>query len=399
VDRRRASGTRVTLRAEHGVRGYRPVEVAIGRRPIRRAAATGVALLATALAPATSAAQPGADWQKVAPAAVGLDAARLNEIAAEARGGRSNCLVVVRDGKLAGEWYFRGTGPNTTQDVFSATKSVASTLVGIAQDDGDLRIGERASRWIPQWRGTESATVTVRNLLSMDSGREWSPLTDYLRLLPAPDRTAFAIGLGQAAAPGTVWAYNNSAVQTLDRVLARATGEDVAAFAERRVFEPLGMAHTSLGTDRAGNPQLFEGLQSTCRDLARFGLLMLDQGRWGNRQIVSSAWVKAATGRPSTKLNAAYGYLWWLNREGVIPSLTAATSLREVKSARVGRLVPGAPASMYWALGLGNQLIQIDPGSRTVVVRLGAATPNLLYRSFGPTTASRVVTTALAGGA
>jgi CubicO group peptidase (beta-lactamase class C family) len=291
----------------------------------------------------------------------------------------------------------RGTGPNTTQDVFSATKSVASTLVGIAQDDRDLRIGERASTWIPQWRGTKSAGVTVRNLLSMDSGREWSPLTDYLQLLPAPDRTAFAIGLGQAASPGTVWAYNNSAVQTLDRVLARATGEDVARFAERRLFGPLGMTHTSLGTDRAGNPQLFEGMQSTCRDLARFGVLMLDRGRWGDRQIVSPAWVKEATSRPSTQLNAAYGYLWWLNRKGAIPSVTAATSLQESERARKGRLVPGAPASMYWALGLGDQLIQIDPGSRTVVVRLGPGVLNPLSRSFGPMAASTVVTTALLG--
>jgi CubicO group peptidase (beta-lactamase class C family) len=356
-------------------------------------------LLGPALASVASAAppHPSAAWQNVAPAAVGLDAAKLNEIAAQARGGRSNCLVVVRDGKLAGEWYFRGTGPNTAQDVFSATKSVASTLVGIAQDDGDLRIGERASKWIPQWRGTKSVAVTVRNLLSMDSGREWSPLTDYLRLLPAPDRTAFAIGLGQAAPPGTVWAYNNSAVQTLERVLAKATGENAAAFAQHRLFEPLGMAHTELGTDRAGNPQLFEGMRSTCRDLARLGVLMLDRGRWGDRQIVSTAWVKEATSRPSTKLNAAYGYLWWLNREGVIPSVTAATTVQEAASERQGRLVPGAPASMYWALGLGNQLIQIDPGSRTVVVRLGTLAPNPLYRSFGPTAASSVVTSALLG--
>ena len=356
------------------------------------------ALLAPALTCATSAAQPGAEWQKVAPAAVGLDAAKLNEVAAQARSGRSNCLVVVRDGKLAGEWYFRGTGPNTAQDVFSVTKSVTSTLVGIAQDDRDLRIGERAAKWIPQWRGTQSAAVTVRNLLSMDSGREWSPLTDYLRLLAAPDRTAFAIGLGQDAAPGDVWAYNNSAVQTLDPVLAKATGEDVSAFAERRLFGPLGMTHTSLGTDRAGNPQLFEGMQSTCRDLARFGLLMLDHGRWGDRQIASPGWVKRATGSSSTRLNAAYGYLWWLNRLGVIPEITTASRLQEIEGARRGRMVPGAPASMYWALGLGNQLIQIDPGSRTVVVRLGAATPNLLYRSFGPVAASKVAAAVRGGG-
>ena len=69
----------------------------------------------------------------------------------------------------------------------------------------------------------------MRDLLSMDSGREWSALTDYVGLLAARDRTAFAIGLGQAAAPGTVWAYNNSAVQTLDRVLNAATHEALSS--------------------------------------------------------------------------------------------------------------------------------------------------------------------------
>lgn len=368
-----------------------------GRRTVRRTAMLGAAALAVLVVSAAQAATPtpGATWQKVAPASVGLDPAKLAQIAASARRGKSNCLVVVRDGKLAGEWYFRGTGPNTTHDVFSVTKSVASTLVGIAQDDGDLHIGDSASGWIPQWEGTESAAVSVRDLLSMDSGREWSPLTDYVRLLAARDRTAFAIGLEQDAVPGTVWAYNNSAVQTLDRVLAQATGEDVADFAERRLLAPLGMTRTSFGTDRAGNAQLFEGIESTCRDMARFGVLMLNQGRWGGKQLVSPTWVRQATGRSSTKLNAAYGYLWWLNHEGVIPSVTAATSLQSAAGEEKGRLVPGAPGSMYWALGLGNQLVQIDPASRTVVVRLGTASPIPLPPTFGPEEASKVVTVAL----
>jgi CubicO group peptidase (beta-lactamase class C family) len=340
---------------------------------------------------------PGRSWQKVSPASVGLDPAALARIAAQAKKGKSNCLVVVRDGKLAGEWYFRGTGPTTAQDVFSVTKSFASTLVGIAQDDADLRIGRRASTWIPQWKGTRSAAVTVRDLLSMDSGREWSFLTDYVQLLLAPDRTRFAIGLGQAAAPGTRWVYNNAAVQTLEQVLRRATGRDVAAFARSRLFAPLGMRHTALTTDRAGNAQLFEGLRSTCRDLARFGVLMLDHGRFGARQIVSRAWVTQATGRSSTRLNAAYGYLWWLNRKGTLASPLAGTSARDAANgtARTGRLVPGAPPDMFWALGLGNQVIQVDPGTRTVVVRLGAAEPSPQPPTFGPAEASRVVTEAV----
>ena len=359
-------------------------------------AATGVA--SALRADETAATQaPGGSWEKVRPAEVGLDAAELQKIAAQARKGKSNCLVVVRDGKLAGEWYFRGTGRTTAQNVYSVTKSFASTLVGIAQDDGDLRIASSASKWIPQWRRSAADAVTVRDLLSNDSGREWSPYTDYVQLLAAADRTAFAIALKQTSAPGRVWAYNNAAIQTLEQVLQSATGKEVASLARRRLFEPLGMTQTTMTTDRAGNTQVFEGLRSTCRDLASFGVLMLDGGRWGGRQIVSASWVRQATGRSSTVLNAAYGYLWWLNRKGVIGSPLAATSLEAARnpSTKRGRLVPGAPANMYWALGLGNQIIQADPGSRTVVVRLGTADTFSQAPTFGPAEASKVVTEAV----
>ena len=369
-------------------------EATVGKR-----AAAVAALLALAVAASAGAATPPtptAAWQNVSPASVGLLPAKLEQIAAQARKGKSNCLVVVRDGKLAGEWYFNGTGPNTTQDVYSATKSVASTLVGIAQDDGDLRIGQSASTWIPQWRSSAASAVTVRDLLSMDSGRQWSVFTDYVRLLAAPDRTRFAIGLRQSAPPGRVWAYNNAAEQTLDRVLQKATRKDVVAFAEQRLFAPLGMTHTRMTTDKAGNAQMFEGLQSTCRDMARFGVLMLSRGRWGGKQIVSPSWVEQATGRSSTRLNAGYGYLWWLNRKGVQGDVLSATTLPTARRATTtGRIAPGAPSSMYWALGLGNQVVQIDPGSKTVVVRLGDVNPLALGGTFGPRDASKVVTEAV----
>ncbi len=127
--------------------------------------------------------------------------------------------------------------------------------------------------------GHPAAAVTIRDLLSMDSGRQWSVLSDYVRLIVAADRTAYAIGLRQTAPPGRIWAYNNAAVQTLQRVLQKATGENVTTFAEQHLFAPLGMRHTTMTTDKAGNAQLFEGIHSTCLDLARFGVLMLDDGR------------------------------------------------------------------------------------------------------------------------
>jgi CubicO group peptidase (beta-lactamase class C family) len=216
-------------------------------------------------------------------------------------------------------------------------------------------------------------------------------------LIHARDRTAFAVGLGQDVPPGRVWAYNNSAIQTLQRVLRNATGQDVAAFARQRLFAPLGMRGTTMTPDGSGAAQTFTGVRSTCEDLARLGVLMLNRGRWGARQVVSAGWVDAATGRPSTRLNAAYGYLWWLNRPGAIATdPLVATSLDGVGSRpRPGRLVPGVSARIYWALGLGNQLIQVDPGSGTVVVRLGTAELRPKPPTFGPADASRVVTTAV----
>lgn len=338
-------------------------------------------------------------WQLVRPAAVGLSPAKLRQIAAQASRAKSSCLLVARYGKIAGEWYFRGTRHDTTQNVFSVTKSITSVLVGIAQDEGDLRISDSASRWIPQWRGTPAAAVTIRELLSNDSGRQWSLETDYGGLIRASDRTAFAVGLRQAHRPGTVWAYNNAAVQTLQRVLQNATGQDVGTFAEVHLFRPTGMDHTTMTGDGSGTVQTFEGVESTCRDMARFGQLMLNRGRWGTSRVVSSAWVQQSTGRSSTKLNAAYGYLWWLNRRGVLAGPLAPMSLGRAENPATPRtrLVPGAPSEVYWAIGLGNQIVQIDPASKTVVVRLGIPQAQPSQPTFGPAQAARVVTEAITG--
>ncbi|WP_207945336.1 serine hydrolase [Actinomadura sp. 7K534] len=349
----------------------------------------------TTTEPSRRAADPS-PWETTAPAAVGLDAGKLARVAAQAEKGKSDCLAVVRHGRLAGEWNFGGDR-DTRRPVWSVTKSFTSVLVGIAQDDGVLSLDDKAAKWIGEWKGTPAEAVTVRDLLSNDSGREWTFKTDYQELLAAQDRTKFAIGLRQQHEPGTVWAYNNSAIQTLQRVLREATGKDVSQYAEERIFVPLGMEDTTMSPDGAGNTQTFMGMNSTCRDLARFGQMMLDKGTWRGRRIVSADYVEAATGRSSTKLNAAYGYLWWLNRRGVVRGPVAATDLGGARSSAAarGQLVPGAPRRLYWALGLGNQLIQVDPVSKTVVVRIGATEPRPKPPTFGPAEAARVVTEAV----
>jgi CubicO group peptidase (beta-lactamase class C family) len=341
----------------------------------------------------TMAPVPSAHWPRAAPADVGLDSDALDRIAFDAGASGSNCLVVVRHGQVAAEWYWNGADASTPQEVWSVSKSVTSALVGIAQDDGSLQIGEPAADFLPSWQGTDSAPVTVQDLLSNNSGRFWSYESDYVQMWgKEPDQSAYAIGLEQQYPPGDVWTYNNAAIQTLSEVLQAATGVEPAQFARDRLFAPIGMTDTTIHTDDAGNTLTYAGVQSTCLDLARFGLLFLHGGAWGSDQIVSSEYVQAATATPSTDLNAAYGYLWWLNREGPIASAGAPTQPGNPGATPRGQMVAAAPDDMFWAIGLGNQIVQVDPGSDTVVVRLG---PTDLQSTFGPEQTARVVTEAL----
>jgi CubicO group peptidase (beta-lactamase class C family) len=367
----------------------------------RLAPALGIALLAPMLAgacttppapPGPPPVYPGTEWEHADATAAGFDPAVLDDLAAEAEAADSNCLVVTRHGKIVADWYWKGTGPGTTQEVFSVTKSLTSTLVGLAQADGDLDLDDPAADSIPAWAGTPAAAVTVEDLISNDSGRHWDLNTDYVGLTTAGDRTAFAVGLGQDAAPGQVWAYNNAAIQTLDAVLEATTGQQPADMAAQRVLGPIGMADSRMTRDPSGNTNTYFGLQSSCEDLARFGYLFLRDGMWDGQRIVPADWVDAATGAPSQEVNAAYGYLWWINHLGPLTGPLDPMTLEQAATRPDQRVVPSAPEGMYWAQGLGGQVVQVDPGSDTVVVRLG---PGTAGSSYGMANTARVVTEAL----
>lgn len=313
--------------------------------------------------PAADWVYPGTAWETADPAEHGLSQEGLDELATYLEGTNSNCMMVVKDGVVVDERYWNGTDVDSNQEIFSASKSVSSTLVGIAQDEGLLDIEQPASDFITEWVGTDSEPVTIRNLLSNDSGRYYDFKTDYQDMVNSPNRTEFAIGLDQQYPPGEHWEYNNSAIQTLQRVLADATGESVNAFAAERLFGPLGMT-AEYSTDPSGTEPTFMGVQAGCDDMARFGYLFLRDGWWDGEQVVSSDWVEEATA-PSQELNPAYGFLWWLNaQEGALIPGTNGTV--------PGAFWPDAPADAYAALGLGDQIVLVLPDQDMVVVRAGS---------------------------
>jgi CubicO group peptidase (beta-lactamase class C family) len=304
---------------------------------------------------------PDDEWATASPEEVDLDPVALEDLASYLDSTNSNCMAVIKDGYLVDERYWNDTDAETQQEIWSASKSVSATLVGIAQDQGFLDIDQKASDFITEWQGTDSEDITIRNLLSNDSGRYYDFETDYLRMTLAPNRTEFAIALDQQHPIGEHWEYNNSAIQTLEAVLSRSTGQSVNEFAAANLFGPIG-SEQHYSTDVSGTEPTFMGVQSSCRDLARFGWLALNEGNWDGEQVVSAEWMREATS-PSQDLNPAYGYLWWLNEEG---------ALRPVLGGVDEDLSwPDTPDDAYAALGLGDQIALVLPSQNMVVVREG----------------------------
>jgi CubicO group peptidase (beta-lactamase class C family) len=300
-------------------------------------------------------------WRTTTPEEARVSSDVLTRLSEIAEAGASDCLLVTRHGRIVGEGYWKATGRYHEREAYSVTKSVASTLVGIAQAQGRLDIEQRASDFITEWKGTPSEEITIRNLLSNDSGRYQTSDSDYRELTALQDdKTGYAIGLEQQHEIGTVWVYNNAAIQVLDAVLERATGMPTHEFARQYLFEPMGMT-SRIVRDNVGNTLTFMGAQMSCRDMARFGLMHLHDGVWNGRQIVPAEWVAEAT-RPSTTLNPGYGYLWWIH-----------------------------PRS-YSAQGAGGQLVVVVPEDGLVVTRLG----DLRGPGFDQTTFLRLIREELA---
>ena len=299
----------------------------------------------------------------VDPAVAGFDAALLDLVVDAAEAAESDCLMVVRDGQVVLERYWNDTDAASDTAVYSTTKSVTAFLVGIAADLGFLHLDEPASNFIDEWQGTDSEAVTIAELLRNTSGRYYDFTDDFVTLGASPDQTAYAVGVGQQSAPNTEWFYNNTAIQTLEAVLERATGQDMEAFANEHLFGPLGM-DVAYERDPAGNPGAYTSLQAGCVDLARFGQLALDGGTWGDRQVVSADFVRQAVSG-STELNTVYGYLWWLNAD-------TGWQHPDPRRDRTQRFWPNTPLDAFAALGAGNQVTMVLPTEGIVIVRLGS---------------------------
>jgi len=232
-------------------------------------------------------------------------------------------LLVVRHGRLVAEGYFGATNRDSRNDVRSVAKSVTSLVVGTALAAGEVpTLQQSVGEVFPDYTSTGSPkrAITLAHLLSMRSGLRWSERAhgdlDPGMMAAARNSVQDVLRFPLAAKPGTTFNYSTGNSQIVSGMLTRATGRTVAQIAEARIFGPMGIRDFEWETHRDGLSYGGMRLFLTARDMAKIGILCLNEGRWGAKQLVPAEWIRASTRPKSTTGYGAYGYGWWIRGGG-----------------------------------------------------------------------------------
>jgi len=237
-------------------------------------------------------------------------------------------FMILVNGRIVIEEYFNGHTQNTSWQWNSAGKTLVATTTGIAQQEGLLSINTRASQYLGTGWTSEPLEkenlITSRHLLTMTSG-----INDENELVIKPNLT-------YSADAGTRWSYHNVFQKLMD-VVAAAGNQDFDTYFNARLKDKIGMeGYWNYGL-------IFKIYHSNTRSMARFGLLALNKGKWGNEQVINETFFTESI-NTSQNINPSYGYLWWLNGK-------TSFMVPGGQTVYYGPLVPNAPLDMYAAMG------------------------------------------------
>lgn len=232
-------------------------------------------------------------------------------------------LVLLRHGRIAAEAYWKPFDRDYKHRAYSSSKSFAAVAIGILAGEGRIALDDRVIDYFPEYNDGSVhpyiAQTTVRDLLSMRTAYTTGSYFPY------DDWTEAFFRLEVNHLPGTVFRYDTMASVMLGLLVRRITGEEVTAYLRPRLFEPAGMSpdiwciQTPCGHDWVGS-----GIMCTTRDLARFGQVCMQDGRYEGKQLIPADFIRAATGRVSdntvassmTETSFGYGYQFWRTRHG-----------------------------------------------------------------------------------
>lgn len=268
-------------------------------------------------------------------------------------------VIVLQDNKIRLEEYADGINQNTLWTSFSVAKSVSSMLVGVALKEGDIDdIDDSLEKYITELKGHDYGSVTVRQLLTMTSGIDWNE--DYedensdvaqMYLSPCEGEEAHILTymkpMKSIHKAGTQWNYSTGETDLVGILVQKATGKSLAEYLSEKVWKPYGMEHCAYWlADECSYLNIGgSGLSVSLRDYARIGAFMLDEGKIGNKKLLSEEWFKDATSNLQ-QLNEegdGYGYLWWRFKDG-----------------------------SYAGMGIFGQMVYINPNKNLVIAQVAA---------------------------
>lgn len=284
-------------------------------------------------------------------------------------------VVVVHAGRIIGERYGAGFSAKTPLLGWSMTKSVTAAIIGTLVKAGKLSIDQKDL--VGEWNGDGRAAISLSDLMAMSSGLEFNEdygdVTDVTRMLYLePDMAGFAASKPLTSEIGEVWSYSSGTTNILSRIWQASLGDPAAALVWPRqaLFDPIGMTSAVLETDARGTFVGSSYLYATARDWARFGLLMLQDGVWKEREILPPGFVSWMR-EPVPASNGEYGrgQVWLHGSDAGAPAGQEPDEGFDL------------PDDTYWFLGHDGQSIAIIPSRQLVVVRLGLTPSKLGYRS------------------
>lgn len=248
------------------------------------------------------------------------DSAILADIAT--RHPRVRAMVVANADCVTFEYYRKDIGVQTQSTVNSITKSVLSTLIGIAVNEGLLRLDDKLSDVFPREFDEKidplARNITLRNLLTKTEGfeeGEWGHFSVGAGASGKPQIWRWMLNRKVKYSPGTHFRYDGIGSDLLSVVLSAAIRQNATDFARQKLFGPLHISNYTWQSDTEGYLPGEYGLYLTARDMAKIGVLYLRHGRWKDQQIVSEDYVRDATTKHSDggpPVNAGYGYQWWV---------------------------------------------------------------------------------------